>query len=324
MISFPALNATARLTGDLQTIPYEVDRGAAIATLLLKAIFISGGEGEHEERLAQEIEGIKQRREKEAGGSAFLVFEAEGDVEDFEIINDKEEADYVIALTESPKQEIGSRYENAINAIFAAFAIYSDTVSGIKKVANAITFFRGDGKPVLCYTLGGTANMHVASSLTSQAMELVKMNSGILSKHQALVDSTRLLSRSLAVNSDPLMSFLSVWSGLEIFINKNFKVYEKRVLDRLSAGNPPLVPPKVVERIQNVMSDKYRLADKFSVIAAELGDPDVDSDQAQFESYKIVRDKLLHGEEVSISSLPFVQTGKLLRKYLKLHLNASR
>jgi hypothetical protein len=47
-------------------------------------------------------------------------------------------------------------------------------------------------------------------------------------------------------------------------------------------------------------------------------------DQAQFESFKSVRDKLLHGEEVSLSSLPVVQTGKLLRRYLSLHLNASR
>jgi hypothetical protein len=142
-----------------------------------------------------------------------------------------------------------------------------------------------------------------------------------LARHQSLIDSARLLSRSLAESNDPLLAFLSVWSGLEIFVNKNFKTYEDRVLGRLSAANPPSVPPKVVERIRSVMTDKYRLADKFSVIATELVDADVDSDQALFESVKVMRDKLLHGGEIHVASLPIADAQKLLRKYLRLHLD---
>jgi hypothetical protein len=68
------------------------------------------------------------------------------------------------------------------------------------------------------------------------------------------------------------------------------------------------------------MSDKYRLSDKFSVIATELAEPDLEQDQATFDTIKVIRDKLLHGEDISLTSLPIADANKLLRKYLRLHL----
>jgi hypothetical protein len=68
------------------------------------------------------------------------------------------------------------------------------------------------------------------------------------------------------------------------------------------------------------MSDKYRLSDKFSVIAGELDDSEAEDDQHKFDAIKVTRDKLLHGEDVPISSLPTSDATQLLRKYLRLHL----
>ena len=156
--------------------------------------------------------------------------------------------------------------------------------------------------------------------MAQDAMTFVSKSVDLLSRHQAYMESARLLTRSLHESSDLLLSFLSVWAGLEIFVNKNFKQHEERIFGRLSSDDSPLVPPAVTKRIRDVMSDKYRLTDKFSVIAAELYSNDLEADIATFQSLKVFRDKLLHGEDVPLDSLPSEEARKLLRKYLKGHL----
>lgn len=303
-------------------MPREVDEAAAVGNLLLKVIVGQGSEGTPEERLAREVEKLRQRRHKETGEAAFLIVEAEGEVADFSLQPLQELASYVLSIGDAPKEEIRSRHESSVHGLLAAIAIASEHLCGVKKVADSVTFLREDGKPFYCYTFNGSANVYMSSPLAPDALAQVPRHAKRLSRQQALVDASRLLTRSLAEDSDPLLSFLSIWSGIELFVNKNFKDYENRVLARLSVGTPPPIPQRVVERIRSVMSDKYRLSDKFSVIAGELADLDLAEDQLAFDSIKLVRDKLLHGEDIPLANLPTAEARRLLRKYLLLHLNS--
>lgn len=312
--------ARARLTFDLDSLPQEVDQAVAAGNLLLRGIVGQVGEGAPEEKIAREVEELRQRRRKEVGEGAFLFVEAIGEVDNFNPQRQRELPGFVLAVDDAPKKEIRARYESAIQGLLAALAIASEHLFRVKKITDAVTFVRQDGKSLFCYSLGGSANAYVSSPFPPEALPSIPRNARTLSRHQALVDAARLLSRSLAEDGDPLLSFLSVWSGLEIFISKNFKHYENQLLKRLSVGTPPAVPPRVVERIRNVMSDKYRLSDKFSLISGELGESDAGQDQAMFESIKLVRDKLLHGEDIPLPSLPVADARRLLRKYLRLHL----
>lgn len=321
VIELSAQGARGRLTGDLDSLPPEVDQATAAGNFLLNGIFGHGREGTPEERLAQEVEDIRQRRRKESGEGAFLVVEASGEVEDFEPQPQRDLSGFVLAIDDAPKKEIRARYEAVIHGLLGALAIASEHLCGVKKLVDVVTFVRQDGKPLFCFTFSGSANAYVSSPLSKDSVASIPRDAKTLSRHQSLVDAARLLSRSLAEDSDPLLSFLSVWSGLEIFVNKNFKDYERRVLERLSIGSHPPVPPRVVERIRLVMSDKYRLSDKFSVISSELADLSVEQDQATFDSIKLVRDKLLHGEDISFANLPTTDAKRILRKYLRLHLD---
>ena len=322
VVELPIAGARGRLTGDLDSLPPEVDQAAAAGSLLLQGFAGPAGEGTPEERLAREVADLKQRRRKDTGDGAFLVIEAVGEVDDFNPQPQRELPGYVFAIDDAPKEVIRARYESAVYGLLAALAIASNHLCGVKKVVDGITFVRQDGKPLFCFTLTGSANAYVSSPVPQDALPLISRNAKTLSRHQSLVDAAKLLSRSLTEDNDPLLSFLSVWSGLEIFVNKNFKNYENLVLARLAVGNPPPVPPRVVKRIRAVMSDKYRLADKFSVISGELADPSsVEQDQATFESIKLARDKLLHGEDIPLASLPTADARRLLRKYLRLHLD---
>lgn len=321
-LELAATRTRARLTTDLDTLPQEVDEAVAVGSLLLKGLIGQGSEGTPEERLAQEVEELRQRRRKEAGEATFLVVEGWGEVIDFCPQPQRELASYVLAIDDAPKMEIRSRHESSVHGLLAAIAIASEHLCGVKKVADSVVFVREDGKPLFCYTVSGSACAYGSSPLAPDAWAQVPRNAKTLSRHQALVDSARLLTRALAEDSDPLLSFLSAWSGLEIFVNKNFKDYENRVLSRLSVGTPPPVPQRVVERIRSVMSDKYRLSDKFSVISGELAGSSVEADQLAFEAIKLVRDKLLHGEDIPLASLPTAEAKRLLRKYLQLHLSS--
>ena len=68
------------------------------------------------------------------------------------------------------------------------------------------------------------------------------------------------------------------------------------------------------------MSDKYRLADKFLVIAAVLDSGAAAEDAAEFVRLKKFRDSLLHALEMPSSPLPTESVQKLMMKYMKLHL----
>jgi len=320
VIELPAAGVLGTLTGNLESIPIEVDQATAVGSQMLRALVGQAGEGTPEERIAKEVDEIRQRRIREAGQGALLLVEATGEVEDFSIDPQRELAGFVCALCDSPKSDIRNRYESAVHGLLAALALASEHLCGVKKIADQVTFLRDDGTTIFCFSLSGSGRGYVSSPMSEQALPVLLRHARTLSRHQSLVDTARLLTRSLAEEGDPLLSFLSVWSGLEIFVNKNFKEYEGRVLVRLSAGDPPVVPNRLAERIRAVMSDKYRLADKFSVIAAELLDPETDKDQTSFESIKVARDRLLHGEDVALDALPTADAQRLLRKYLRLHL----
>ncbi len=140
-----------------------------------------------------------------------------------------------------------------------------------------------------------------------------------MGRHQDLVDCARLLVRSLYDDNDALFSFLSTWSALEIFVNRSFRTYEKLVLEKLCQGGTPTAPSEFVERIRDVMRDKYGLSNKFALIASELDAGSAEGDTREFKRIKKIRDKLMHGEDVSLQALPIKDTLSLLRKYLRLY-----
>jgi hypothetical protein len=119
---------------------------------------------------------------------------------------------------------------------------------------------------------------------------------------------------------DRYRAFVDGWTALEIFVNKAFQWYEKRFAAKLEQELPSA--KRYLERIRVVMKDKYRLADKFAIIAGELNtESSGEEDIKLFQAVKSTRDRLLHGEQVSDSQLPSLQLQQLLEKYLDLHIS---
>jgi hypothetical protein len=136
---------------------------------------------------------------------------------------------------------------------------------------------------------------------------------------QELERVVRLLVSSLQTNGDALRSFLYAWAAIEIFVSKNFGFYEERFFRKLDDGGHSDARRRYLKRIRTVMTDRYRLTDKFGLIAFLLCPESADEDAERFKRAKKERDKLAHGQDVDEAGLPVQDVQEILRRYLRLH-----
>ena len=133
----------------------------------------------------------------------------------------------------------------------------------------------------------------------------------------------RLFSVMADVGTDRLKAFLSGWAALEILIGKAFKTYEQDFLSPLKNAGQATLRDRFLGRIKEVMNDKYRLTDKFVVVAAVLfpaaPERELDEDLKTFCRLKNLRDSIAHGDEFSEKALPIHEVAALLRKYVIAH-----
>ncbi|MEM9948699.1 MAG: hypothetical protein AAF810_21915 [Cyanobacteria bacterium P01_D01_bin.36] len=216
------------------------------------------------------------------------------------------------------------------------------------KASSSLVFFRDDGKPVYSFTSSGSLKFHASHSITPEIVKSIEDWYQILIADQDLTQIKRLLVSSLQIEGDKLRSFLSAWTALEIFINKTFKgQYEKAFFEQLEDDSVPAVLPSFIERIFKITKDnygwdradrldvlksnlkpirsymnkgRYKIADKFSLIASLLSLETAEADLKNFKHIKKKRDRLFHGEDVNEDILPVEMAQSLLRKYLVHHL----
>jgi len=317
---FPALSAKAHLAYDADGYIQEIDKATVIGFLMLKGIFADKKKHLFEESLATELSNLRKERSKEISSKVFVIFEAVGKLESFESLSEVKKDGFVVAMEAPPKQPIKNKYKSAISGIISSFSLGTNQICGAKKVSDGVVFYTEDNEPLYSYNLvGGKAT--ISTGLDVNAIEFVKKYSKVLAKNQIYTDSSRLLAKSLDEENDELQSFLSVWSGLEIFINKTFSYYESLVYSRFSREDgSTVVLSKFLDRIKRVMKDKYRLSDKFSVICFELDQNNADQDMEEFEKIKNIRDKLMHGNDIDVSTLPIHRTRVSVRSLQTIHL----
>jgi len=318
----PRTGIRALLTYDLDPYTCDVDRSSLVALMLLKGFIGQADSGTFEESLECELANLREQRRNQHGTGPFLIFEASGNIKTFTPRQERELDDFVIALEATPKEPIRERFAADVNGILSAFCLAADTVCGYQKIIDGVIFQNEQGKPVYSFTLSASGTGYVSRAVSNDVIDFVRKHSKKLSKSKYLTKVTRLLTQSMDTESDKLRSFLSAWAALEIFVNKNFKVYEERFLESFEGASGQKLSAKYLNRIRNVMRDKYRLHDKFLVLCSQLAPDSAEEDLKKFGNAKKVRDKLLHGDDVSENLLPVADVQTLVRKYLKQHVAA--
>ena len=295
---------------------FELDRSSAIAQLLLKGLIGQREAGTFEDSLKNELGELRTQRNRKSGRDVFLVYEAEGQVPSWRPHNETEHDDFVIAFEGTPKQPIRDRHQAAINGLLASLILASDRVCGHTKVAEDVYFINDENKPVYSYALRLSATPTVSTPLGNEVIDYIQRNARAIEEHKELATAGRLLARSLDQESDALLSFLSAWTGLEIFVNTIFDAYESLAVKDDSSPEEPASPSEHSPRRRKAKHPP--LGRKFSEISTFLAPESHDEDNAQFQELKERRNSLVHGEESQFASLPTDRVQALLRKYLIL------
>lgn len=322
LVELPSQGAVALLTGDADRHCAIVDRDQAYRALLMSAIFGPPEEGDFRAKLSTRITRIEEERRKHGTG-AFLVFDADGEIEvrPMELVGDYGEfafCDYAL-----DKEAIRERHKPAIAGVLTTLSLRPDIYPNVRKITDAVYLVADGEKTIHVSTLSSSATGHAARAVLDDDVRFVAEHAARLVEDPELTRVTRLLTQSLGQHADNLRAFLFAWTALEIFVNKAFKVYEQRWLSRFTGSNSPALSGQFFERVQEVLRDKYRLADKFLVTASLLSPDTAEADIAAFKTLKVTRDKLTHGEFVRDEDLPTDRVQDLLRLYLRLHLEAA-
>ncbi len=288
---------------------------------MLNVVFCQPGSANFDERLTRELEEIGESRKGKFGAGPYLVLTREDEVDALPPDHTLETEDFVIWLDGAPTELLCQASKPRIHAALTALVLGAENVSGIDKISDAVIFFRSDGKPIYSYTASlSAATLSVAQAITAEAIQWVSGWHQTLARHHDLDRVNHLLVSSLQSEADTMRSFLDAWTAMEILINKTFSSYEERFFHELNEISYSDARQHYLERIRNVMKDKYRLVDKFALIASQLCPENADEDVRQLKQAKDNRDDLLHGQDIDEASLPVRTVQELARRYLRLHL----
>lgn len=314
----------AKITADPEPYFFHIDRAGALATQLLKGLFSPEKEGSPAERVAAEIDVVKAGRAKQTRSGIFLVFEGEMDVALSDPVASQDTEEFTVWFNAVDKETVRSAFRPFVDATLTAcsLSLVANADRQVDKIGDIVYLDNPETKkPIYSFTIsGGSARFLLSAPLTDEVISAAGNQVSTLMADKVMLRPASLIQMSFDRRTNALQGFIAAWSALEIFINANFKeTYETRWFDVMESGAPVGATP-VFERFKEVMHDKYRLADKFLIIAAVLDPEAATADAQDFRRLKKTRDDLLHALETP-PQLPTEAVQKLLLKYIKRHLD---
>jgi hypothetical protein len=303
---------------------YIIDRGLALATLMLRGFFGEAKEGERAQLLEEEVAQIRSKWKKQAKGASILVIDITGDIEADLSGAQRETADFVVIFDAVDKEHLRSLHAPFVSSIVASISLALPRIEPIEKLRDGIYLLDSDGKIYHSFTPSlGAVSVRVSSPLTTEILEAARFYGEALLHRPNMARVIRLFHHSIDESSDKLRSFLSAWAALEILINKTFSGYESQFIDAIKQAAPSHALYAYLDRVSEVMSGKYRLLDRFIIVSHFLAESSSDADTRQFKEIKDMRDRLLHGADILEADLPVHETQDLLHRYITGHLRLS-
>ena len=123
---------------------------------------------------------------------------------------------------------------------------------------------------------------------------------------------------------DRFRVWLLAWTALESLVTTRFKRYERIFIERLRVGHRDAPTVHYLARAADVMAERYRLLDRFAIMAGCLFPETAAADMEDFARLKKQRDDVTHGAEVDDLDLGAEAVRQLLRRYLDADLRFGR
>ena len=208
-------------------------------------------------------------------------------------------------------------------SIISSLSISTNPEYHAEKVSSGIYFIDSNEKPLYSLTFqGGRARAIVSKTIDFEKEKEISKLIGLSNENKQLKTPFRLLTQSLETTQDELRAFIFAWTALEILVNKIFTTYEEKFISNVIDDQNSHGVNQFLTRIKDVMKDKYRITDKFSLMASFLSD-EATEDIELFKSMKKIRNDISHGNEFNEETLPVENARKLVAKYLMGHMLSS-
>lgn len=315
-------SVTVLLTDNPDNYCYEIDRAQSVGYLMLTGSAGLKMSANLQLELQNHIGQIRERRRKELGTAQVLVFIAEGDVDvDFSgPIRDC--GGYVVGFDIVSKEHISQSIDFERSAALAALSLSVEQNSlQTRRISKGSYLITESGKPAYSMSISLNAEAYSSKHTTDEIVERTAHYLSSLLGDISLSRVYRLFVQAISRKNDELRRFLFGWSALEILISKVFSDYEKLFITNLLGSDPANHVQRYFERVRDVMKRKYRITDKFVIVAACIGKDSVETDIEDFVKIKKARDALLHGDLVDEKTLPVSETISLLKRYIRYHTN---
>ncbi|MDP2167320.1 MAG: HEPN domain-containing protein [Thermodesulfovibrionales bacterium] len=279
----------AFLSNNLDDYCSDIDTRSVIAEK-----FLSGLSGTFKSHIE---ETQKQRKEKFAD-SSFLIFEARGDDSSFILKDEVDKGDYIVCLDNDTGKFSKEQYQNQINSVLSSLCITIDTFYKVNKVGGAVVYYNDAGKPIHNLILSFSGKMFSSRKMLDTEVDTLKNHSSVLSNNGTFSTVCRLLAKSIDGENDALLSYLSAWTALELFVHTAFELI----------------------KLEPNLEQTKKLTDRFTVICRRLNGPNECADIKSFKKLYTIRNKCFHTGKIDTNSLPTIEIQTMLRKYLVLQL----
>jgi hypothetical protein len=312
---------TVLLTNDINRHCLNIDTGLACASLLLRGMF--GDEKPQELPIAidAEVKKIQEERgaKKKSGAYAVIIIKGNAELNINEKLH-KETDQFRICFDVIDKDSLREQHKEKIHSIVSSLSMCTCPEYHAERTSSGIYFIDYNDKPLYSFTMqGGRAHLILAKPIDIEKQNEITKVIGLSNSNQQLKTPFRLFTQSLETTQDELRSFISAWSSLEIFTNKVFSIYEEQFITNIADDHSSHGVNQFLTRIKDVMKDKYRLSDKFALIASFLSN-EIEEDIELFKSMKKLRDDISHGKEFNEETLPVEDARKLIAKYLRSYM----
>ena len=312
------------LRKDIDAACFLSDRGAALGHLALQGIFAPAKVGTLDERLADELNEIRQARRIRTGSYPVLLFEATGPVDVTIDDSAQHRDDFVQTFDAFDKAAIRQRFVRQHRSIQLALAMESEGRVRFDEATTGTYCTNAEGLTVYSLSItGGTPELIVAAPLAPAAADRVTQRFSQLNKSADLESPIRLFADMAIYGREPFRVFNSGWSSLEILINKTFKESEERFFNTLQLPNQLEMAAMYLGSVRKRMEGKHSLLDRFTMVSSVLlpaqSAEAALADVAAFKEIKQLRDTIAHGSAFDEGRMPISQLSDLLMKYLAAH-----
>jgi hypothetical protein len=315
------LGITVLLTKDINLHCSDIDKGLACGILIFRGMLADEKLQELPEAIEVEVKKIKEARMANKKSGAYAVITIKGNVE--LNINEnlhKETNQFHICFDAIDKDSLRDQHKEKVHSIISSLSMCTGPEYHAERISSGIHFIDDNGKLLYNFTMRESrVRIILSKPINIETENEITKIIGLSTSNQQFKTPFRLFTQSLETTQDELRSFISAWSAIEIFTNKVFSIYEDKFISNIADDHDSHGVNQFLIHIKDVMKDKYRLTDKFSLIASFLSD-EIEKDIKLFKSMKNLRDDISHGKEFNEESLPVEDARKLAAKYLKDHM----